>query len=120
MTNTIKYIENNLDRISTLATLEKFDLLLSSVNAIAQKDIQNVDLIISLINKMEALRFEMAYNKGLEAVSSRLDKVLAYEVLKLSRIAYKGKELIKAINDVLYYEINEGFKEELVKELATL
>lgn len=120
MTNTIKYIENNLNQISLLGTLEKFDLLLSSVNAIAQKNIQNVEIIISLINKMEALRFEMAYNKGLEAVSSRLDKVLAYEVLKLSRIVYKGKELIKAINDVLYYEINDGFKEELVKELTTL
>jgi len=118
--NTISYIENNLNQISALGTLEKFDLLLSSVNAIAQQDIQNDELIISLINKMEALRFEMAYNKGIEAVSVRLDKVLAYEILKLSRIVFKGKNLAKAINDVLYYEINEGFKEELLKEMNGL
>lgn len=118
--NTINYIENNLKRISELGTLEKFDLLLSSSHAITQQEVRNKDLVISLITKMEALRFEMAYNKGIESVSSRLDKVLAYEILKLSRIVLKGKELVKAINDVLYYEINDGFKEELLNELHTL
>ena len=116
--NTISYIESNLNRISELGTLEKFDLLLSSTNAINQKDLYNAELIKDLLNKIEALRYEMAYNKGIEAVSFRLDKVLAYEALKLSRIVFRGKDLIKFINDVIYYEINEGAKEELQKEMS--
>ena len=39
--NIISYIESNLNRISELGTLEKFDLLLSSTNAINQKDLYN-------------------------------------------------------------------------------
>lgn len=117
--NTISYIENNLQRISELGTLEKFDLLLSSTNAINTEKLcnDNVELVKMLLNKIDALRYEMAYNKGIEAISFRLDKVLAYEALKLSRIVFKGKDLIKPINDVLYYEINEGVKKELQKEI---
>jgi hypothetical protein len=114
---TISYIENNLSRISELGTLEKFDLLLSSTNAINQKGLCNAELIKKLLNKIEALRYEMGHNKGIEAISGRLDKVLAYEALKLSRIVFRGKDLIKFINDVIYYEINEGVKEELQKEI---
>ena len=115
--NSISYIENNINRISELSTLEKFDLLLSSANAITKKDVNNVELTKELLNKIAALRYEMAYNKGIEAISFRLDKVLAYEALKLARIVFKGKDLIKFINDVLYYEINEGVKVDLQKEI---
>ena len=116
--DTISYIESNLNRISELGILEKFDLLLSSTNAVSVNHLNNIDLIKDLINKIEALRYEMAYNKGIEAISFRLDKVLAYEALKLSRIIFKGKDLTKYINDVLYYEINEGVKAELQKEIS--
>lgn len=114
--NTISYIENNLEKISELSTLEKFDLLLSSSNAI-NKYLDNVELVKALIKNIESLRYELAYSKGIEALSYRLDKVLAYEALRLSRIVFKGKDLTKAINDVLYYEINDGMKQELQKEL---
>ena len=116
--NSISYIENNLNRISELSVLEKFDLLLSSTYAINKKERENIELVEKLLSKIEALRYEMAYNKGIEAVSSRLDKVLAYEALNLARKIFNGKDLIKYINNVLYYEINEGFKEELQKEIA--
>lgn len=118
--NTIEYIENNLTEISKLGTLDKFDFLLSSANAINTQDTKNQDTIISLIIQMKSLRFEFAYNRGIESISARLDKVLAYEILKLSRIVFKGKDLAKSINDVLYYESNEGFKSELLSELQTL
>ncbi len=110
------YIEKELAGISGLSTLEKFDLLYSLSNAISQ-NISNPALIKMVIGHIEALRYEMAYNKGIEAISYRLDKVLAYETLKLSRIIYKGQSLTKAINDVLYYETNEEIKEALKKEL---
>ena len=113
--NTISYIENNLEKISELSTLEKFDLLLSSSNAI-NKYLDNVELVKALIKNIESLRYELAYSKGIEALSYRLDKVLAYEALRLSRIVFKGKDLTKAINDVLYYEINDGMKQELQKD----
>lgn len=115
----ISYIENNLDRISELSTLEKFDLLLSSSIAINQ-NIDNYELIKNVISHIEALRYEMGHSKGIEAVSSRLDKVLAYETLRLSRIIFRGQSLTKAINDVLYYEINDGVKEELKNELNNI
>ncbi|MBN8702465.1 MAG: hypothetical protein J0M08_05345 [Bacteroidetes bacterium] len=120
MMNTINYIENNLNRISELSVLEKFDLIISSTNAINKKELSNVELIKKILTKIEALRYEMGYNKGIEAISGRLDKILAYEALKLARTIFNGKDLMKFINDVLYYEINEGFREELLKEIEGL
>ncbi len=118
--NSISYIENNLNRISELSVLEKFDLILSSTYAINKQEGSNIELVKNLLSKIEALRYEMAYNKGIEAVSSRLDKFLAYEALKLARTIFNGKDLIKFINDVLYYEINEGVRAELQKEIAEI
>lgn len=106
-----------MNRFSELSTVEKFDFLLSSANAINQMDGNHVALTKELLNKIAALRYEMAYNKGIEAISFRLDKVLAYEALKLARIVFNGKDLLKFINDVLYYEINEGVKEALQNEI---
>jgi len=121
MMNTIcSYIENKLNQISELGTLEKFDLLLSSSNAINEEGFCDNELIKKILIRIEALRYEMAYNKGIETISFRLDKVLAYEALKLSRIVFNGKDLIKFINDVLYYEMNEAVKEKLQKEIETI
>lgn len=118
--NSIRYIENNLSRISELEMLEKFDLLLSSAYVINSKDLHNAELVKDLLSKIAALRYEMAYNKGIESISFRLDKILAYESLSLARIIFKGNDLINYISDVLYYEINDGMKEELQKEMSEI
>lgn len=88
--NTISYIENNLEKISELSTLEKFDLLLSSSNAINEY-LDNVELVKALIKNIESLRYELAYSKGIEALSYRLDKVLAYEALSFLELFLKEK-----------------------------
>lgn len=118
--NTNEYIEYNLKRINDIDTFEKFDFLFSTVNAIYLEDISKNEIIENVLNEINALRYEMAYNKGIESISSRLDKVLAYESLKLARIVYRGTNLLKFINDVLYYEINEGIIIQLKNEVKLI
>ena len=118
MTETMSYIENGLNKYSEFGTFEKFDFLLSSSNPIINFRLHNTGVIEKILNKLQEFRYEMAYDKGIEAVSARLDKVLAYEALRLSRIIFNGRDLVGFINSVIYYEINTGSKEVLQKEVS--
>lgn len=118
--NSITYIEKTLNRMAELTVLEKFDFILSSAKVLNGKEEKNRELILELLSRIEVLRYEMAYTKSIEAISSRLDKVLAYEAWDLAKKVLAGKDLKKYIEGVLYYEINEGYKEELIEELNGL
>ena len=118
--NTIEFINTKLNQISKLESLEKFDFLISTVHIIESKSIEDSGLIKIIITNLGNLRYEMAYSKVLESISGRLDKVLAYAILNLSRKVFDGGDLKKAINDVLYYEINDGYRKEIIEELAML
>jgi hypothetical protein len=114
------FIEESLDKISDLSTLDKFDLLFSVSNALMLNMIFEIEIVKNVLIKIEALRYEMAYNKGIEAISSRLDMVLAFEALTLAKTIFTGKELEKYIKDILYYEKNEGLIERYKQELENL
>jgi hypothetical protein len=116
-----KELELNLSNFSSFGMSKKFRFIISSSNLILQSKNKDESLIKSLLSKIEGLRYEMSYDKGYESLSNfGIDYVLAYEALKLSRVIFKGKDLIKFINDVLYYEINDGMKEELQKEISEI
>jgi hypothetical protein len=115
----IKELESSFNDFSSFQIPKKFRYIISSSNVILQFNIKDEKLIKLLLTKIEGLRYEMSYDKGYESLSNfGIDYALAYEALKLSRIIFKGKDLTKYINDVLYYEINEGVKAELQKEIS--
>jgi len=117
----IKELESGISSFSSFEKTEKFKFIISSSNVIIHLKITDENLIKTLLAKIEGLRYEMSYDKGYESLLSfGLDYALVYESLKLARIIFNGKELMKFINDVIYYEINEGVKEVLLNELATL
>lgn len=125
MSKEIDYIESQLSNLKSLNAFEKFDFLISSVNILLNKlmvtaNWSNTALVKEVLRAMEALRYEFGYNKAIESISGRLDNILAYEALRLARFIYSGKDLIKYLNSVLYYEINEAEKENLREEIKKL
>ena len=117
MEKIIDYIEKELNNFSNLGIQEKIRFIIKG-SYILKKNEERKDLIKQLLSKIEILRYEMAFNKGYEAVASfGIDYSLVYIALELSKLVYEGKDIEKFVNDVLYYENNEDFR-EYIKEIS--
>ncbi|MFM2016969.1 MAG: hypothetical protein RL007_625 [Bacteroidota bacterium] len=95
-------------------SIEKFDRIISNANFIryAKYDSQEMrrNDIVEMLEKIEALRYELGHTKATESTSSNIDKVLASLALEMANRIYEKQDLKKFIDGVLYYEKNEQLR----------
>lgn|GEM_PF-4969536 len=91
--------------------LHKYEQILSTFSLIRHKSYdsqENRTLEIKLLlTKIEELRFELAHNKAIESITGHIDRTLAHMAFSIASLIYEGRELIKYIEGVLYYERDE-------------
>jgi hypothetical protein len=105
-----------LSNWSHLNSFDKFNKVLSVTTFLhcdeSQADLERRKDIIDVLDKIEGLRYELAYNRATECSTGHLDRVLAYMSLELAQKIFHGPRLKKYVDAVLYYE-----QEDVVKRL---
>ncbi len=104
--------------------MKRFDIIISASNLLVTYPIestaQNRALITNLLSEINSVRYAMAYDKGLELTTVRLDRWLAIESLRLARLIYTGSELNEYLESVLYYEADADIAAILNNEINQL
>lgn len=94
-----------------IGPFHKYDRIIRCYSLILYKSYDSQEkraLDIELfLSKIEELRYELSYNKATESNSGYIDVTLTILALNVAALVFKGSELKKYVDWVLYYEKND-------------